>query len=240
MRYAARDITGMRFGSLVAEELLLTRSIHGHRVWRCVCDCGRTTNVLQGSLTTGNSTKCDDHPKNNYRFSEDGLFVVLDVSTPSQPDAVSKIDTDDLERVINYRNHKGRMKWIAHDSSGKGALWGNYVSGSDRKTRLHRFILNLDDPVQIVDHINGDTLDNRKSNLRVITRRENNKNMRKRIDNSTGFTGVQRSRDGELFIAKIQLHHRVLQLGTFDTAHEAGIAYRAAARALEFSERHGT
>lgn len=208
-------------------------------MWLCKCDCGNEPIVIQGSLTTGNTTKCDDHPKNSH-FTIDGVSYV-DVSTPSIPNATTLIDHDDLERVINYRDSKGRMRWIVHNSNQEGHdRWGVYVTGTDRKTRLHRFIVGAEGPGEIVDHLNGNTLDNRRSNLRIIARSENNKNMRRRIDNTSGGTGVEYNSDFDNYTVRIQLHGVVHHLGTFNTLELANTAYRAAAKVLGFSERHGT
>lgn len=232
----AIDITGQRFGTLTALNLLPERSKHNQKMWKCVCDCGNITNILQHSLTTGNTTKCKNHPKNNYEICGD--YVLLDVSTPSLPNTMSKIDLEDLDRVLQYKRKGNRLKWIAHDSA-PGYDWGTYVMDTNRKNRLHRFILKLDDPILIVDHINGDTLDNRKENLKIITRQENNKNQRKRINNKTGYTGVVFDKKCSLYIASVQLHNKKLFLGRFDTIEQANIAYRSAIKVLNFSDRHG-
>lgn len=230
------DITGQRFGTLVAIKVLQEKNKYNQRIWECLCDCGNITNILQQSLRQGNTKKCDDHPKNKYRIVND--YVELDVSVPSNPTAVSKIDPEDLERVINYKKNKNRLRWILHDSS-PDYVWGNYVISTDRKERLHRFVLDLKDPTLVVDHINGDTLDNRKLNLRIINRAENNKNIRKRINNSSGYTGVYLNEKSGLYVASVQLNSKKLYLGKFDTLEQANIAYRTAIKVLGFSERHG-
>lgn len=236
---AGKDITNQRFGCLTAIRLLPERSIHKHRQWECFCDCGSVTVILQGSLTTGNTKKCSEHPKNDHMV--DGPVTYMDVSTGLQPHAIAMIDTEDLEMLISPTFEGGKMRWIAHNSNEQGHhRWGNYVLGTDRKTRMHRAVLSLDDHSLIVDHVNGDTFDNRKENLRVITRAENNKNMRKRVDNTTGATGVQYNRRHNNYKALITLEGTVHHLGTFNTLELANTAYRAAAKVLGFSDRHGT
>ena len=56
--------------------------------------------------------------------------------------------------------------------------------------RLNRFILNETDPNKVVDHINRDTLDNRRVNLRSITIKENNRNLSVRKNTPNGILGV--------------------------------------------------
>lgn len=200
----------------------------------CKCDCGIIKSILRHSLIRGHTKSCGTHPLNDVIFEND--YALLDVSTKKYPNTFSKIDLDDVDKVLNNsKNHKGRQKWMVYDSS--YGRWGKYVTGTDRKLRLHRYIMDLEDRDLIVDHINGDTLDNRKVNLKIITRAENNKNMRKHINNTSGYTGV--TKVGELWNATIGLDNKKINIGNYDTKEEANIAYRAVAKVLGFSNRHG-
>lgn len=229
-----RDITGLRFGTLVVVELEPELTKHKQKKWKCVCDCGSVTSILQHSLTTGNTTKCSDHPKNEYVIKGD--YAELDVSTEKYPSTHTKVDTEDLQMLLNHKSAKNsKMRWMVYNSS--YGRWGSYVSATDRKTLIHRLIMGVTDANYIVDHINGDTLDNRKSNLRVITRAENNKNMRKHSDNTSGYTGVG-LKDG-LWVASIRMGYKKYYIGGYNSKEHANIAYRAAAKVLGFSERHG-
>ena len=78
-----------------------------------------------------------------------------------------------------------------------------------------------------IDHINGVGADNRITNLRQCSRRENAHNMRRR--NTSGFKGVSRC-SSRKWRAQIRLSGRRIHLGRYDTAEEAGRAYDAAAR----------
>jgi hypothetical protein len=170
-----------------------------------------------------------------------GDIVELDVSTPSRPNDVCLLDFDDLDKVLEKRDVFGnRMRWMSHNSCEQGHdRWGVYVTASNRKTRIHRIILNVNDPLLIVDHINGNTLDNRKLNLRIISRSENNKNVRMRITNTSGATGVEYNKELNNYKARITLHVKTFHLGTFNTLAEARAAYEGAKKTLGFSERHG-
>lgn len=93
---------------------------------------------------------------------------------------------------------------------------------------LHRLLLNAA-PGADIDHINGNSLDNRRCNLRTATRSQNNANGR--WDNPTGFRGVALRKNGR-FVAKITIKGYQSYLGSFGSAEEAARAYDAAALAL--------
>lgn len=95
-----------------------------------------------------------------------------------------------------------------------------------KHVRLHRFIMDAP-PGSLVDHINGNTLDNRKSNLRICTLSENAMNRRKRPKKvSSKYYGV--SFNNGRWRAKITLNKKGLHLGSFKNEVEAAIAYNEA------------
>ena len=89
---------------------------------------------------------------------------------------------------------------------------------------LHRFLVNPPNGM-VVDHINGDGMDNRRCNLRLATPQQNMANARRKVGDS-GYIGVQKMKAGRFF-ASVQIH-----LGSFDTAEEAARAYDAKATEL--------
>lgn len=93
---------------------------------------------------------------------------------------------------------------------------------------MHRLILSAA-PGVLVDHRNGDALDNRRSNLRLCTSRQNNGNRSINCNSTTGFKGVVRS--GKRFRASIGSKTDRVKLGCFSDPIEAALAYDAAARA---------
>jgi len=75
----------------------------------------------------------------------------------------------------------------------------------------------------MVDHVNGNGLDNRRENLRICTMSQNMMNRDKTSQNSTGFKGVYKTGDSKLnpYSAKIQKDKKVYCLGHYKTAEEA-------------------
>lgn len=80
-----------------------------------------------------------------------------------------------------------------------------------------------------IDHINGIRSDNRRSNLRLVTNKQNNENKSKRADNKSGFIGVSFHKAAQKWIANIGHNGKQTYLGLFNTPKEASIAYQAEA-----------
>jgi hypothetical protein len=94
---------------------------------------------------------------------------------------------------------------------------------------LHRFIMNIPKEME-VDHINGDTLDNRKVNLRVCTKSENNCNRKINQNNTSGYKGVSYKMSRHKWCAKIGVNNKNIHLGYFDSPEEAYAAYCIASK----------
>lgn len=163
---------------------------------------------------------------NNYVVEGDRVFI--NISTPSHPNTSTIIDIADLQRVINLPR-----RWMAHDNG-----WGVYAVASNQKTKLHRFV--MDAPkYKLVDHKNGDRLDNRKSNLHFVSHAENNRNQKRRKNNQSGAMGVYLEKDSELWAAQIHIGNTKIFLGRYEKRSEANIARFAAEKVLDFSPLHG-
>jgi hypothetical protein len=134
------------------------------------------------------------------------------------------IDTDDYERVsVAY--------WQPHLVYPSVYVFTRYKKIVSHLQRLHRFILRPKHD-EIVDHINGDPLDNRKSNLRIATAAQNvwNSKVTSAHWKKSNFKGV--SKAGNKWAASITCHGEPRNLGVFETEEEAARAYDAAAREL--------
>ena len=93
--------------------------------------------------------------------------------------------------------------------------------------KLHRYLLGLTDPSQIVDHINGDSLDNRRSNLRICNQNQNSKNSKLSSNNSSGYPGIKLTRSGKYY-TRITVDYNEIYLGTFDNFEDAVNARKSA------------
>lgn len=132
----------------------------------------------------------------------------------------TSIDVSDLDVVT-------KLKWIA--VTGK---WGRTYACSSLKRKtlyLHRIVKGISDPCVEVDHINTNSLDNVKLNLRVSDRSTNLANSVKYKNNTTGYKGVSMHKKSDRFRSTIHRNKKQIHLGYFETAEMAALAYDVAA-----------
>lgn len=90
-----------------------------------------------------------------------------------------------------------------------------------------------------IDHINGDRLDNRLSNLREVSSVENGRNQKLRNTNSSGINGVHWRKDVAKWAACICVDGKTKHLGSFETVEDAAKARAAADLKYGFHSNHG-
>jgi hypothetical protein len=97
--------------------------------------------------------------------------------------------------------------------------------------KMHRVILGCV-ANEIGDHVNGMTLDNRRSNLRKTTAQGNARNCRKSSANTSGVKGVCWKRDKHRWVARLTVSKKKIHLGYFREIGDAERAYHRAARKI--------
>ncbi len=124
-----------------------------------------------------------------------------------------------------------RYRWVAYPGHGTYyAMRNDQTTGKKTTVRMHREMLNAR-PDQLVDHENGDGLDNRRANLRFCTNRQNAANGRKR-SSTKRVKGVYRLNKSTSWHALIVVDRRRHYLGAFVVEEDAARAYDVAARCL--------
>lgn len=159
---------------------------------------------------------------------------------------------DLIKSLLSYDAETGVIVWIGPASRNnlrkRGDIQGTREKGGHLHIRLgeeyfgrrniysHRIAWALHYgqwPAEDIDHINGDKADNRISNLRQCTRRQNKYNSKVRADSGVGLKGVTRRRRKHLpYSAQIVAQGVRYYLGSFATAEEAHAAYGEAAKRL--------
>lgn len=130
---------------------------------------------------------------------------------------IAIVDDDDFETVSNH-------SWCA-DTSMENYVRA-YCNIKKKIIKLHRFVLKLTDSKIIVDHINGNPLDNRKENLRICTRSQNQCNQKTwKSTKSSRYKGVSWRPDRSKWCAYISKNGKRKSLGCYHSEHEAAEAY---------------
>lgn len=147
-------------------------------------------------------------------MSDDGVIARIRLSDGS----VTTIDSEDLYKVegrswSGMKNHAGEKR--------ASKIYA-YTAVKKKMVMMHRVITNAPEGKQ-VDHINGDSLDNRKVNLRVVSQSQNMHNA-KMPKNKYGMPGVRKNNTGK-FYSSIKVEGVEKYLGLFATAKDASRAY---------------
>lgn len=132
------------------------------------------------------------------------------------------IDDEDYEKCSKY-------KWTYHPSN--YAYRHESVNGKIIRVYLHRFLLG-DNILSgfVVDHINGNGLDNRKQNLRIVTNKQNTRNTQKQKRHTSSiYKGVCWDKSRQKWIVHIEVDGHQKYLGRFSSERDAAIAYNKAA-----------
>jgi len=140
---------------------------------------------------------------------------------------VSLVDDEDYKLVSRY-------KWYVSPEGGT-----YYAARSVRKKgcrvtiKMHRLILGLKPgDGKHVDHINHDGLNNRRSNLRIVTHQQNHFNMIPKKGGYSRFKGVCWCKLNKRWISQIMYNYKNYNLGYFDSENDAAKAYNAKAKEL--------
>jgi hypothetical protein len=135
--------------------------------------------------------------------------------------AVAIVDDADLAAVLGYRWRRDAKGYVVASVSRKGRR---------ECLRLHRLLAGLavGDP-RVVDHRDGDLLNNRRANLRVCTDTENKRNRRRHANNRSGFKGVSWAARENKWRAEIRVDGKLIFLGYHASPVVAHGAYREAA-----------
>lgn len=136
-------------------------------------------------------------------------------------DHIALVDDEDYRIVSNFH-------WFMN-----GGYPKRTISKSKTLESMHHLIMGYSLKIGVViDHINGNKLDNRKCNLRFATIQQNSWNLSPDTDRCHGasiYKGVQWRKDRHKWIARIGKDGRRYCLGSFNSEEEAALAYNKAA-----------
>ena len=183
---------------------------------KCLCGCGLEVKKPTNKYINGHNNR-NKKMSNSYKIKGD--ITELYLSRKDGTVLTSIIDTEDLKIIKRFKN-----RWYAaKNKMGNFYVYGDESKGNRHKGTfrkkthlLHRWIANPPKNM-VVDHINHNTLDNRKSNLRVVTQSENKQNTK-----SPKITGVYKYHyDRDKWIVVISVNGKSEHFGIFKNKQDA-------------------
>lgn len=217
------DLTGQKFNMLTVISRGENTKDNKARWW-CKCDCGNPELKLVYAryLKNGKTKSCGclftKMLHNRKKYNEYDLSNKYGVGYTSNLSLDGKnefyFDLEDYDKIKNYC-------WCFDDD---GYLRTTIIDedGVSRQLLIHRVILPTEDGY-MPDHIHGkySRNDNRKSNLRIVTKSQNAMNQDIRSDNTSGVKGVYWSRKANKWVADIQKNGKRYYLGIFENFDDA-------------------
>ena len=209
-----KDLTGERFGRLIvierAEDYVSPDGSHSSK-WLCNCDCGNEVVVIGKNLTRKNGTKSCGCLRRDFAYSLNKSVNTYDLSGEYGIGYTSKgeefyFDLEDYDKIKDYCWRINNKQYVCAKVNKKQILF-------------HRLVMDGKD--EVVDHINHNKADNRKSNLRVVTYSQNSMNMSLSKSNTSGVTGVFWNKRQQKWVAAITVNHKKIWLGAFNVFNEA-------------------
>lgn len=159
-------------------------------------------------------------------------------------------DQAELKRIVLYKHDEGSFVRIKQTSSrspvGASPCFkrnGYFVirfKGRKYMAHILAWLYHYGEwPSGEIDHINHNRLDNRISNLRVVSRAENGRNQSICSRNKSGVCGVYMNKSMGKWHAQIRVDGKAIHIGYFDDINDAAAARKKAEEKYGFHENHG-
>ena len=154
------------------------------------------------------------------------------------------IDVEELKKVFRLKDgklerlnrHYPKGKWLVVENNSNHGDGYCQVTWNGKKTLYHTIVWILSTGEDIpeglqIDHINGDRIDNRIENLRLVTSRENGQNMK--VHREGKLIGCGFTKRDSRYMARLVIDKKAIFLGYYDTKEEAHNIYVRACKRIE-------
>jgi hypothetical protein len=195
----------------------------------CHCGCGEKTSIWEKTDNTAGRVK--GQPKKRIDGHSRKVRLILEDAAPFKIDDIYCrliLLTQGMYAIVSESDYVWVMqwKWCATRSSSTGKWYAMRKDKNDKTIWMHRDLFGLTTgDKREVDHIDPDnTLNNARSNLRIVSRGQNVWNKKRQVNNTSGFKGV--TKNGSGWMAQLKANGEYIYLGTRRTKEEAAALYR--------------
>lgn len=210
-----------------ADDYISPSGIH-YAMWNCKCNCGNENIItLSGAKIKNGTTKSCGCLQQEIRSKTHKKYNTYDMSGEFGIGYTNNndefwFDKEDYDLIKNYC-------W-AYTNNG---YLSAEIPNSNKRILLHRLVMGVVDPKNDVDHKkhpdgNQHKIDNRKENLRIVTRSNNMMNSAVRRNNKSGTSGVYFDYKNKKWVAQIMINKKSVFLGRFFSKDDAVEARRQA------------
>lgn len=140
---------------------------------------------------------------------------LIKLNSKKYPDRYVQVDDSDFS-LLSMRD------WFVCDS-GNGRLYAACLCNNRKIVRMHKIITGTVNSNMVVDHIDGNTLNNQRHNLRICSQQQNIMNKRKQSNNVSGYIGVSFCRRDGKWQADCSINGKNHYIGSYSTALMAAI-----------------
>ena len=203
--------------------------------WKCECLCGNPSYVISTGqhLRNGHTNSCGcikiekatDMGKNNNKTNPVNIKEKYCVGLTLNTGAEFYFDMEDKNLLIN------NYCWYEHIHKNGYRILESWDKTEKRYVSMWYVLTGY----ELCDHIDRNTLNNRRNNLRPATQSENAKNHTKRKNNTSGFTGVYWDKNNNNWMVSIHIDKQIHWLGRYTNKNDAIIA-RLKAEAKYYGE----
>ena len=201
-------------------------AVQTRRYWECLCECGSTRVYSTAKVNSQKTESCGCRflKRNRQSRGRNNVEILDDfVSISTKNGETFLMDYDDY-----LNSEKDDIHWYIHENTHatkeeKYVISKRKIDSRYNVVKLHNYIMNPPDNM-VVDHIDGNTMDNRKSNLRIVTQQQNSWNKSVAVNNTSGVKGVSRVRRSGKWVSRITHNGKRITLGTFENFQDAVLA----------------
>lgn len=217
---------GTKFGRLTVIGIEKRFDKNGNQMhyYNCHCDCGNDKTVYHYNLIKGFTQSCGCLQKervrtSNKKYNNYDLSGEYGVGYTSNTKKEFYFDLEDYDLIKDYC-------WKENPPTNNNK--NGYLNSTYKSVSIHGIVMHKENYRKekykndfVIDHIDGNVLNNRKQNLRICTNQQNLMNCKLSSNNTTGYTGISYDKKYNKWDAHIMIDRKNIHLGRFANIEDA-------------------